>query len=51
MDEVLPSWRRPDDRLTLAAALEDRRPWPADDPVAQLVWLAIGAAKPWVPTV
>jgi hypothetical protein len=28
----------------------DPRPWPTDDPIAQLVWLATSGAEAWVPT-
>jgi hypothetical protein len=28
----------------------DVRPWPKDDPVSQLVWLATSGAEPWIPT-
>lgn len=51
LDEVLPGWRRPDHRsATNFGELGDRRPWPTDDPIAQLVWLATSDAEPWLPT-
>jgi hypothetical protein len=51
LDELLPSWKRPDNRTTTSfRELGDRRPWPIDDPLAQLVWLVTSNAKPWLPT-
>lgn len=51
LDEILPGWRRPDNRAaTNFGELSDRRPWPIDDPIEQLVWLAISDAEPWLPT-
>jgi hypothetical protein len=51
MDEVLPGWRRPDNRAaTSFRELGDRRPWPIDDPITQLVWLVTSGAEPWLPT-
>lgn len=51
LDEVLPGWRRPDRRaVTPFGELGDRRPWPIDDPLAQLVWLVTSDAQPWLPT-
>ncbi|MBZ4558585.1 hypothetical protein GBO17_14230 [Mycobacterium avium subsp. hominissuis] len=51
LDEVLPGWRRPDNRATTTfGELGDRRPWPVDDPIEQLVWLVTSDAEPWLPT-
>lgn len=51
LDEVLPGWKGPDRRAaTSFAELGDRRPWPVDDPLAQLIWLVTSAAEPWLPT-
>ncbi|GAB1811121.1 hypothetical protein [Mycobacterium sp. MUNTM1] len=51
LDEILPGWRRPDNRAaTSFGELGDRRPWPIDDPLAQLVWLVTSDAEPWLPT-
>lgn len=51
LDEILPGWRRPDNRAaTSFGELGDRRPWPIDDPIEQLVWLVTSDAEPWLPT-
>jgi hypothetical protein len=51
LDQLMPTWRRPDDRFTMGMReLGDRRPWPTDDPLAELVWLATSDAEPWLPT-
>ena len=28
----------------------DRRPWPINDVLAQLVWMIVSDAEPWLPT-
>ncbi|MCA2248823.1 hypothetical protein JF729_13635 [Mycobacterium intracellulare] len=51
LDKVLPGWKRPDNRAaTSFGELGDRRPWPIDDPIEQLVWLVTSDARPWLPT-
>lgn len=51
LDQVLPGWKRPDNRAaTTLGELGDRRPWPIDDPLAQLVWMVTSNARPWLPT-
>lgn len=51
LDQVLPGWKGPDTRAaTTLGELGDRRPWPIDDPVTQLIWLVTSDAEPWLPT-
>jgi hypothetical protein len=50
LDDVFPTWRQ-----SLQMGLMDRRPldvrpWPKDDPVSRLIWLATSDAAPWIPT-
>jgi hypothetical protein len=51
IDEVFPGWQTPDtSSVSLVAPPPDPRPWPTDDPVAQLVWLSSSNAEVWLPT-
>lgn len=50
LDDVLPGWRgRAPEHFAISGSPPDRRPWPTD-PVEQLVWMSVSAARPWVPT-
>jgi hypothetical protein len=48
LDEVFPQWRQPRPR-NMDGTLNDLRPWPGTDAVADQVWLST-SAKPWIPT-
>ncbi len=51
LDSIFPDWKRPPaDKTIVGWERPDPRPWPTDDPIAQLVWLATSGAKLWVPT-
>lgn len=51
LDDILPGWRQPDtSHISISGTPPERRPWPTNDPLAQLVWLSTSAAKVWVPT-
>lgn len=49
LDQILPSWREPDNRFTMQGTPPDRRPWPTD-PIEQLVWFINSKAQVWLPT-
>jgi hypothetical protein len=49
-DLIVPNWRQPDNRFVMQGTPPDRRPWPVDDELAQLVWLIVSDAEPWLPT-
>lgn len=51
MDDVLPGWREADRYITFNGPPRERRPWPIDDRLAQLVWFATSSAQVWIPTI
>lgn len=52
LDSVFPGWHDDDGSINYLGATPppEARPWPVDDPVEQLAWLAASPAEPWVPT-
>jgi hypothetical protein len=50
LDDVFPEWRQSQPR-NLDHTLNDLRPWPGTDDIADLVWLSASDAEPWIPTV
>lgn len=49
LDVVFPEWKFPTAH-NLDGSVIERRPWPLDDPVAELLWLSQSPAEPWIPT-
>lgn len=50
IDDVFPGWRRPDNTIIqISTVTEDPRPWPTNDKVEQLIWLATHCQL-WIPT-
>ena len=47
---IIPTWREADNRFVMQGSPPDRRPWPINDELAQLVWLITSAAEVWLPT-
>jgi hypothetical protein len=52
LDAIFENWRGnlPERVIHVSAQEPDPRPWPINDPVAQLLWLVTSDAQPWLPT-
>lgn len=49
LDQLLPTWRDADTRISMQGSPPERRPWPADE-LEQLVWFVNSSAEVWLPT-